>query len=158
MMPLPRLALSFVASLVGLVGCAHGSVAESPPPAVPALAVVASPLDDATDETESWDELDDDDSEASTLPELREIPPDDAESHATVATAGPSALGAGPDDTAVASATTETDPPAPAATGGTIEVKFGAEELGGGLESITAPPKRPSMPSMLKDVRMSPSP
>jgi len=32
-----------------------------------------------------------------------------------------------------------------------------ADDLGGGLETITAPPKRPSLPSMMTDIAMAPS-
>lgn len=32
-----------------------------------------------------------------------------------------------------------------------------ADDLGGGVDTITAPPKRPSLPSMMTDIAMAPS-
>lgn len=32
-----------------------------------------------------------------------------------------------------------------------------ADDLSGGLDTITAPPKRPSLPSMMTDIAMAPS-
>jgi hypothetical protein len=32
-----------------------------------------------------------------------------------------------------------------------------ADDLGGGLDTIVAPPKRPSLPSMMTDIAMAPS-
>lgn len=32
-----------------------------------------------------------------------------------------------------------------------------ADDLGGGLDTVTAPPKRPSLPSMMTDIAMAPS-
>jgi hypothetical protein len=48
-------------------------------------------------------------------------------------------------------------PMAIAADPSTTVLVMEADDLGGGLDTIVAPPKRPSLPSMMTDIAMAPS-
>lgn len=54
----------------------------------------------------------------------------------------------------------EPPPPEPSmvtADSDTTVLVMDADDLGGGLDLIIAPPKRPSLPSMMTDIAMTPS-
>ena len=44
-----------------------------------------------------------------------------------------------------------------ARAGGTEVLEIEAEDLGGDIDTIVAEPVRPTLPSMMKDIRMGPS-
>lgn len=56
-----------------------------------------------------------------------------------------------PDDETLQTAMAEPDDPQ------TTVIVIEAEDLGGGPDAIVAPPKRPSLPSMMTDIAMAPS-
>ncbi len=150
-MPTLAAAAMLLALFAGPLGCTPRSVSTTTPSADPAPSsslmspsdghsakappTVAKQGEPADDEETSWPE-------ATPTVAQREQPADDGASWAEPGDA--LARNGGEHQTGEASGTT-------------IYVEFGAEELGGGLDTIHSTPKRPSLPSMMKGVTMSPS-